>query len=109
MKTKILDTPAISMTHTNLKQGDKLQETGPVTGTFCPDTFGDKGSIGLLDESVKAAQTQHSVDYILNASFWREGNCISVEGTGAKIASLNNTPASPSSGTGKTRKKNTAR
>ena len=85
MKTKILDTTAISMTRTNLKAGEKLQETGPVTGNFCMDSFNQKGSIGLLDESVKSAQTQYNVDYILNASFWQEGSCISVEGTGAKV------------------------
>lgn len=94
MKTKILDASAISMTHTSLKEGEKLQETGPVTGKFCADTFGDKGQIGLLDESVKAAQTQNKIDYIMNASFWNEGQCISVEGTGAKIVgSAASTPA----------------
>ena len=87
MKTKILDVTAVSMTKSNLNDGEKLQETGPVTGKFCSDTFGDKGSLGLIDESVKNAQTQSGVDFILNASVWAEGGCVSVEGTGAKIAS----------------------
>jgi hypothetical protein len=94
MKTKVLDATAVSMTHSSLKEGEKLQETGPVTGKFCADTFGDKGTIGLLDESIGAAQKQFQVDYITNASFWREGSCISVEGTGAKIVASNST-ASP--------------
>lgn len=85
MKTKILDATAISMTRTHLNSGEKLKESGPVTGKFCSDTFGDKGTIGLLDESVKAAQAEFKVDYILNASFWQEGSCLSVEGTGATV------------------------
>ncbi len=96
MKTKILDASAVSMTHMHLKPGESLKETVPVTGKFCADTFGDKGSIGLIDESVKAAQQQFSVDYILNASFWNEGACISVEGTGAKVmASAGATESAP--------------
>ena len=87
MKTKILDTAAISMTHGSLKEGERLKETGPVTGQFCAKTFDDKGNIGLLDESVKSAQTQAGVDYITNAVFWQEGSCITVEGTGAKVVS----------------------
>jgi hypothetical protein len=84
MKTKILDTQAVSMTHYSLKDGEKLQEVGPVTGKFCSST-NDKGNIGLIDESVKATQEQYKVDYILNATFWNENGCVSVDGTGAKI------------------------
>lgn len=93
MKTKILDTAAISMTRTTLGEGEKLKETGPVTGQFCAKTFDDKGSIGLLDESVKSAQTQYGIDYITNATFWQEGQCITVEGTGAKVVAAAAPPA----------------
>lgn len=96
MRTKILDTQAISTTHFNLKDGEKLQEIGPVTGKFCPDTFGDKGSIGLVDESVKSAQQKYQVDWILNASFWRSASCIELEGTGAKVVAGNTTPPAKS-------------
>ena len=96
MRTKILDAPAISMTQMNVPAGEKLQETGPVTGKFCPDSMNDKGTIGLLDESVKAAQAQSGVDWILNASFYMEGNCIDVEGTGAKLMASN--AAAPAAG-----------
>lgn len=85
MKTKVLDTAAISMTKTGLQPGESLQETGPVTGEFCADTFSQRGNFGFLDESVKKAQEQFNVDFILNAAFWQQGNCISVEGTGAKV------------------------
>jgi hypothetical protein len=88
MRQKVLDATAISMTHTQLSEGEKLQETGPVTGKFCTDMGNDKGSIGLIDESVKVAQKTHNVDYILNASFWNEGSCMSVEGTGAKVVGM---------------------
>jgi hypothetical protein len=86
MKQKVMDVAAVSMTKTYMNPGDSLKEMGPVTGKYCADQWNDKGSIGLFDESVKAAQTQSGVDYILNASFWREGSCMTVEGTGAKIA-----------------------
>lgn len=86
MKTKVMDVAAVSMTKSYMNPGESLKEMGPVTGKYCADQWNDKGSIGLFDESVKAAQTQSGVDYILNASFWREGSCMTVEGTGAKVA-----------------------
>lgn len=106
MKTKVMDVAAVSMTKSYMNPGESLKEMGPVTGKFCADQWNDKGSIGLFDESVKAAQTQSGVDYILNASFWREGNCVTVEGTGAKVAGggapAMDTPAEPAK---KTKKK----
>jgi hypothetical protein len=97
MRTKVLDVAAVSMTKSSLNEGETLKETGPVSGQFCADTFGDKGSIGLIDESVKMAQSQSGVDFILNAAFWNEGQCMVVEGTGAKIAGGGTSvvPASP--------------
>lgn len=86
MKQKVMDVAAVSMTKNYIPEGGTLKETGPVTGKYCADQWNDKGSIGLFDESVKAAQAQSGVDYILNASFWREGSCMTVEGTGAKVA-----------------------
>lgn len=86
-KQKIMDVPVVSMTHDHLPEHKRLQETGPVTGKYCQDTFGDKGSFGLFDEAVKSAQTQGSIDFITNASFFREGGCVSVEGTGQKLIS----------------------
>jgi hypothetical protein len=86
MKQKVMDVAAVSMTKSYMNPGESLKEMGPVTGKYCADQWNDKGSIGLFDESVKAAQTQSGVDYILNASFWAEGSCMTVEGTGAKVA-----------------------
>lgn len=91
MRSKILDVSAVSMTRSHLNPGEKLQETGPVSGQYCSDTFGDRGAIGLIDECVKSAQSQSGVDYILNASIWAEGRCVTVEGTGAKVASSGGT------------------
>jgi hypothetical protein len=93
MRTKVLDAAAISMTRSNLNPGETLKEAGPVNGKFCVDTWNDKGSIGLIDNAVTAAQKQSQVDFILSASFWQEGGCIDVEGTGAKIVTANNTSA----------------
>lgn len=85
MRTKVLDTAAISMTKPSLAPGEKLKETGAVSGKFCADSFNDKGAIGLIDKCVEQAQTQNGVDWILNASFYSSGNCMEVEGTGAKL------------------------
>lgn len=85
MKTKILDATAVSMTKGGLAEGEKLSETGPVSGKFCPDTWNDKGTFGIIDESVKHAQKEAGVDFILNASIWKDGSCYTVEGTGAKV------------------------
>ena len=87
MKQKIMDAGAVSMTHNALAANESLKETGPVTGQFCPDSFKDKGSIGLIDEAIKNAQETNKVDYIVNASVFHQGNCTLVEGTGAKVVS----------------------
>ncbi len=105
MKTKVLDAAAVSMTHYNLKEGESLQETGAVTGEFCTDMQNGKGTVGLFDEAIKNAQTQSGVDFILNASFWSTGKCVSVEGTGAKIVGSSGGGSSTPAPAKKTKKK----
>ncbi|CAN5721062.1 hypothetical protein BH10BDE1_BH10BDE1_04310 [soil metagenome] len=85
LKTKILDTAAISMTRGPLEHGERIRETGPVSGEFCMTTFSAGDTQGLLDESVKSAQTKYGVDYLINATFWRKSGCITVEGSGGKL------------------------
>ncbi len=85
MRQKVLDTSAISMTHDSLKPGTELVTKGPVKAEYCTDAFKDKGEIGLMDEAVKKEQTDHQVDYIMNASFWSTGGCMVVEGEGATV------------------------
>ena len=105
MKTKVMDVSVVSMTHTHVPPASKLQEKGPVSGTFCSDARNDKGAIGLFDEAIKSAQTQNSVDFITNVSFWRdEKGCILLEGTGQKILADASTAEMKSEGT-KTKKK----
>lgn len=86
MKQKIMDVSMVSATHTHVPEGSRLVEKGPVTGKFCADSFKDKGSVGLFDEAIKSAQQQSGVDFISTVSFFREGNCVSIEGTGQKLA-----------------------
>src|ERR1700733_5168687 len=85
MKQKIMDVPMVSMTHPNLPENHRLRQTGPVTGHFCADSMNDKGSIGLFDEAIKAAQNESHVDFISGASFYNEGSCITLEGTGEQL------------------------
>lgn len=85
-KVKILDASAISMTQASLEPGQNLVEIGDVEGEFCADSWNDKGSIGLIDMAVQDAQKKTGADWITNASFWRSGSCVSVSGTGKKIA-----------------------
>jgi len=84
MKQKVLDVSAVSMTHSNIPQGKTLEEKGTVKGSFCTNND-HKGTFGLIDESVKNAQQTAKVDFLLNASFFQEGSCMTVEGTGAVI------------------------
>lgn len=86
-KVKVLDASAVSMTHTSIEPGQNLVEIGEVESQFCPDSFNDKGQIGLLDEAITAAQKKSGADWIMNASFWRDqSGCISVTGTGKKVS-----------------------
>lgn len=86
-KVKVLDASAVSMTHNSIEQNQNLVEIGDVESEFCPDAMNDKGTIGLLDEAIKGAQMKSGADWIMNASFWRDGRgCISVTGTGKKIS-----------------------
>ena len=85
-KVKVLDASAVSMTHTSIESNQNLVEIGEVDSEFCPDSFNDKGQIGLLDEAIMAAQKKSGADWIMNASFWRnQSGCISVTGTGKKV------------------------
>ena len=84
VKQKVLDVAAVSMTKPNLPEGKKLVEKGEVNGKFCTDSS-HKGTMGLMDEATKDAQRNAKVDFILNATYYQEGSCMSVEGTGAVI------------------------
>lgn len=86
-KVKVLDASAVSMTHDSIDPTQNLVEIGEVNSEFCPNSLKDEGQIGLLDEAISNAQKKSGADWIMNASFWRDGNgCISVTGTGKKIA-----------------------
>ena len=81
------------MTHQSIEANQNLVEIGEVESEYCPDTFNDKGQIGLLDEAIMGAQKKSGADFITNASFWRnEKGCISVNGTGKKINTAAATP-----------------
>jgi hypothetical protein len=90
-KVKVLDASAVSMTHTSIEPGQNLVEIGEVQGEFCQDSFNDKGDYGLIDMAVQDAQKKSGADWITNAAFWRSGSCVSVTGTGKKLATA--TPA----------------
>lgn len=99
VKQKVMDVSMVSMTHAYIPEGQKLVETGPVTGKFCLKSS-DRGNIGLFDETVKSAQEQHKVDFISNVSFWSEAEfmgpvCTSLEGTGEKLVATNAVATSP--------------
>lgn len=86
-RTKILDASAVSMTQTSVEPGQNLVEIGEVEGEFCANSMKDEGTIGLIDMAVTNAQQKSGADWIINASFWRTGaGCISVTGTGKKLA-----------------------
>jgi hypothetical protein len=84
-RQKILDTSAVSMTKISLEKNQKLNPIGPVTGRYCKGTSQKNGEYGLMDEVINDAQTKSGADYITEVSFWLEGGCIVLEGTGQKI------------------------
>jgi len=86
MKQKILDLNAVSMTSENLKDGEALKETGPVSNRFCADSFHDQGQIGILDRLIQITQEEESADYLTKVSFYRTGKtCFLLEGIGNTI------------------------
>jgi len=85
-KIKIMDVSAVSMTKKNIAKNQKLVEKDSVEGRFCSSAFNDKGTVGLIDEAIKDAQKKSGADFIVDARFFREGGCVGVEGTAAKIA-----------------------
>lgn len=86
-RVKVLDANAVSVTDYNLKRGTKLKEYRETESKFCPNTFKDGGTLGLIDEAVKNFQKTTGADFITHAVFYREGNCMVVEGTPAKVVS----------------------
>ena len=78
---------AVSMKHRALPENTKLHEIGPVSGRYCiKQTEFNKGEdVGLMDEAIKAAEREHNVDFILHANFYKEHQCVIVEGDGARI------------------------
>ena len=86
---KLMDASYVSMTQTHLPEGRKLRDLGIIRGEFCTDVWHQKGSFGFFDEVLRTAQTQSGADYLMHASFFRDGNCYSVEGTGMKLLETN--------------------
>jgi len=94
IKQKVMDVPMVSGTYTHLPDDAKLRESGPVKGHLCARSVKDKGSVGLFDEAIKAVQAESGADFISDASFFREGSCISIEGIGQKIVRDSSSPGS---------------
>jgi hypothetical protein len=93
-RRKILDATVLSMTQSNIKEGSRLDDAGEVKGKFCSNNSKDKGSIGLIDEAVKALQSNNQVDYVQNAVIWQEASCVEVEGRGMRIVEKSKQPRS---------------
>jgi|GEM_PF-4326154 len=89
MRQKIMDASLVSMTHTHIPEGSYLNAADPIESRFCPSGE-DRGNVGLFDQAIKNAQASHHVDYISNATFWSENNCIILQGTGQKLISKGN-------------------
>lgn len=85
-KQKFLDASAVSMNHGSVPAGAKLKDVGPVTGSFCMDSFNDKGEFGLMDEAVKDANKKSGAEIITDATFYTQGSCVTVEGHGHTVS-----------------------
>lgn len=84
-RVKFLNVGGVSMTKYHLKNGQKTKELDEVEGKFCPDSFKQSGSFGLIDEAVKDAQKNSKADFLTNVTFYREGSCVVAVGTPLKI------------------------
>ena len=84
-RVKILDANGVSMTKYHLKKGQKTKQLDDVEGKFCPDSFNDSGTLGLIDEAVKDAQKKSGGDFLSQVTFYKEGHCVVVSGTPLKI------------------------
>lgn len=113
-KTKLIDVYAISTTYSSVPNNKILQEIGPVKNQNCVQSFtkanstsGTKNiSNGLFDEAIIGAQTKLNADFILHAKLYQDGSCFTVEGTAAKLITIQSLQISqPASLPKKTRSK----
>jgi hypothetical protein len=79
-KVRLLDASAVSMTKKHGVKGVKAADKGAANGEACYDSSAS-GTIGLMDNAIKAAQKSSGADYIADATFYAKGSCVTVEGT----------------------------
>ena len=90
MKNQILETPLVSQTYSTLPTGAHLQLMGPAYGHYCAN--GDD-TTGMMDEAILSAQRRGSFDFISDAKFYREANCVSLQGLGQRLVQSTPEPA----------------
>lgn len=83
----VFQAPAVSMTTANVS--GKVKRGGFVQQTYCADEtpqLAQGQSIALVDEAIYKAQGYgKEADLILDSQVFREGNCVEVRGTLAKL------------------------
>jgi hypothetical protein len=88
LRSPLMKAPLVSETLDSVDPSVKHQELGPVSARYCPGedplVSRDKSQIGMLDEVIYRAQKDKNADYIRDADFSMEGNCVVLEGVAMK-------------------------
>jgi hypothetical protein len=84
---EILNIKVISMTNKSVAPGKKMNPLGDVNTTYCK---GEKlegfstANKGLVDRVTQKAQVETSADFLLDAVYTKNGDCVTVVGKAAK-------------------------
>ena len=84
-RVDLMKANAVSMKYRDIPEGAKLETIGDISSRYCAESFkrSNGKDIGMIDEAIKMAESEHKVDFILHANFYHEGDCVIVEGEGA--------------------------
>lgn len=88
LRSPLMKAPLVSATVDSVDLRAKHVELGPVSTRFCPGdpaiASSDPSHVGLLDEVILKAQREKDADYIRDADFSMEGNCVVLDGIAMK-------------------------
>jgi type IV pilus biogenesis protein CpaD/CtpE len=88
-RTPLLTVPAVSMSELSFEPGYRGQKSSDIDTVFCPGdprlaSTMDDSTFGLMDEVVSKAQKESGAKYIAQAQFFKQGNCVALQGVAMK-------------------------
>lgn len=82
-RESLVTLPAVSMSESTLNPAKMGTDLGPVTARYCAGetpNVAKTSKVGLLDEVTHLAQAEKKASYIMDAQYFRQGNCVILEG-----------------------------